>query len=235
MSQNKLGFRSILRVIVFFIIFFLSFLGFRAYLSSIDQNRVLKQMVGRLSATSRIAQVIVSDVQFNPITQKHLTTIKFMEYDSHRHPMEPKYFTFSGNLIQFQSLVVRFDDIHIKNADVLRGKSAYLFWKVFVLDGANTQEYTINPIDEIPQGYKIDTTDSLFEQRIWNEFWAIALDPKKASQRGIQNAQIEAPGTKFIPGLVYTIKIEHDGGMRIDTSEIPEILKGEKVMQSEVK
>jgi hypothetical protein len=33
---------------------------------------------------------------------------------------------------------------------------------------------------------------------------------------GIKNAQIEAPGTKFVPGLIYTIKIEHDGGLRID-------------------
>ena len=60
-------------------------------------------------------------------------------------------------------------------------------------------------------------------------FWKNALDSEYAKKQGIKNAQIEAPGTKFIPGLLYTIKIEHDGGMRIDATEIPAILKGEKI------
>ncbi len=231
MPEKKSFVYKVFKMAAFFIIFLLSFWAFHSCFNLFNQTRVLEEMIMRLSATSRIAQVIVSDVQFNPITKKNLTTIKFLEYDSRRHPLPPKYFTFSGNLIQFQSLVVRFDQSFVKKADALRGKTAYLFWKVFVLDGANTQEYTISPIAEIPQGYKIDGARNFFEQQIWNEFWAIALDPKKATERGIQNAQIEAPGTKFIPGLLYTIKIEHDGGMRIDTSEIPEILKGEKVIK----
>ena len=70
-----------------------------------------------------------------------------------------------------------------------------------------------------------------FEEGIWNEFWEMALNPKKASQLKIKNAQIEAPGTKFIPGHLYTIKIEHNGGMRIDMSEIPDVLKSEKVVK----
>ncbi len=235
MSEKKSIGRSFVRTVIFLIVCLLSFWGFYTYFNLNNKKRVLEEMVLRLSADSRIAQVIVSDVQFNPITNKHMTTIKFLEYDSQRRPLEPKYFTFSGNLIQFQSLVVRFDDIQVKKADALRGKSVYLFWKAFILDGSNTQEYVISPIAQIPQGYKAPGEHSSFENAIWQEFWNIALDPKKASQRGIKNAQIEAPGTKFIPGLLYTIKIEHDGGMRIDTSEIPEILKGEKVMQSEVK
>ena len=48
-----------------------------------------------------------------------------------------------------------------------------------------------------------------------------------AAKLGIKNAQIEAPGTKFLPGYLYTLKIEHDGGLRIDTSTIPPIMRGE--------
>ena len=47
--------------------------------------------------------------------------------------------------------------------------------------------------------------------------------------KGIKNAQIEAPGAKFLPGILYTIKIEHDGGLRIDSTPISPILKGEKL------
>ena len=44
-----------------------------------------------------------------------------------------------------------------------------------------------------------------------------------------KNAQIEAPGTKFVPGTLYTIKIEHGGGMRIDAEPLAPILKGERI------
>jgi len=225
-KKSAAGFRSIL---TFIVIFAVVYCGFLVYYKMFNEKKVLRQMIERLSADSRVAEVLVTDVQFNPFTQKHMTTIKFLEYDSKGQPMPPRFFTFTGNIIQFQSLVIRFDDVYIKNADALRGKSAYLFWKAFVLDGKNTQEYVITPINEVPQGYKIDEPGNAFEEAIWHEFWNYALDAKAASKKGVKNAQIEAPGTKFIPGMLYTIKIEHDGGLRIDAKEIPGILKGEKL------
>ncbi|MBU4332917.1 MAG: hypothetical protein KKD07_00575, partial [Candidatus Omnitrophica bacterium] len=65
------------------------------------------------------------------------------------------------------------------------------------------------------------------EAEIWREFWDYALNSKKAISKGIKNAQIEAPGTKFVKGIIYTLKIEHDGGIRIDAQEIPKVLIGE--------
>ena len=63
--------------------------------------------------------------------------------------MEPRYFTFSGNIIQFQSLVIRFDDEFVRKGDPLRGRSAYIFWKVFLLDGKNTQEFEITKFNSM--------------------------------------------------------------------------------------
>ncbi|MDP2653925.1 MAG: hypothetical protein Q8Q08_07835 [Candidatus Omnitrophota bacterium] len=203
--------------------------GYDIYQRSFNQTRVLKEVIKRLDADSRAAEVLVSDVSFNPITQKHMTTIKFLEYDTQGRPLPAKHFTFAGNIIQFQSLVVRFDDAFVKSADNLRGKSVYLFWKAFMLDGSNTQEYEIAKVNEIPQGYKLDGPAGEFEQGLWRDFWNYALDPRKAVRKGIKNAQIEAPGTKFVPGILYTLRIEHDGGIRIDASRIPEILRGEKI------
>jgi hypothetical protein len=196
--------------------------------SSFQEIRTLKEIIGRLQADSRIAQVMVTQVKLDPKTKKTLTTIKFLEYDSRNKPLAPKYFTFSGNIIQFQSLVIRFDDIYVKGADRLRGKSAYIFWKVFMLAGANTQEYEITHPREVPQGYRLDTAKNRYEQRLWERFWAYALDDPSAKKAGIKNAQIEAPGTRFIPGLIYTIKIEHNGGIRIDCASVPKILEGER-------
>lgn len=196
------------------------------------EKEALKKIIVRLEADSRIANVIVSDVRTDPASGKTLTTIKFLEYDVQGRPLTPRYFTFSGNIIQFQSLVVRFRDFYVERGDPVRGKSAYLFLKVFFLDGPNTQVFDITPIHEIPAGYEVDDRQPTFikvQKDFWNRFWEYALNSKEAKKVGIKSAQIEAPGTKFVPGMLYTIKIEHNGGIRIDVQSLPEILKGERV------
>ena len=228
LKQKFISLFKILFISGFFL--FLSFFAYRAVTQYINENKILKQIVSRLEADSRIAEVIVTDFRIDELTGKLLTTIKFLEYDTKGRPLKAKYFTFEGNIIQFQSLIVRFDDIYVRNADPLKGKSAYLFWKAFILEGENTQEYEIARVNEVPEGYKIEGTTIVFEQKFWKEFWRYALDEKVAQTRGIKNAQIEAPGSKFVPGILYTLKIEHDGGIRIDTTEIPGILKGERIL-----
>lgn len=207
--------------------------GYQAYQFAIQythENKVLKQIVARLEADSRVAEVLVTGVNYNETDQKTYTTIKFLEYDSRGEPLEPKYFTFSGNIIQFQSLVMRFDDMHIRQGDRLKGKSVYLFWKVFMLDGENTQEYAITKIKSVPRGYQLESEEIPVETRFWSRFWEYALDPQRAKLQGIKNAQIEAPGTMFVPGVLYTIRIEHDGGLRIDAAPLSHILMGEKIV-----
>lgn len=194
-----------------------------------EEARILKQMVERLSADSRAAQILVTKSELDEKSGKILTTIKFLEYDAKGKTLPAKYFTFQGNVIQFQSLVIRFEDKFVKGADKLRGKSAYFFMKAFVLDGTKTQEFEITNTAEIPAGYKVPNVRSEFETELWKDFWKYALDPKAREHAGIKNAQIEAPGSMFLPGAIYTLHIEHDGGLRIDAQPIPEILKGETV------
>ncbi len=229
MSSNIKPGRIVFQVLLGGVLALAAWGGMQIYQAYIHKNKILELMISRLEADSRIAEVLVTEVVFNPMTQKHMTTLKFLEYDALQQPMAPRYFTFNGNIIQFQSLVVRFDDIYVKQGDPLKGKSAYLFWKVFMLDGKNTEEYIVTPLHEIPEGYKIPGGENALEQKLWREFWTFALDSKKAISQGIKNAQIEAPGTKFVPGILYTLKIEHDGGIRIDTQPIPAVLRGEKL------
>lgn len=206
------------------------YLAYQVYTQFFQKDKMLMQIIDRLQADSRVAEAIVTSVEFNPLINKHMTTLKFLEYDVDGIALEPKYFTFTGNIIQFQSLVVRFDDIRIRKGDTLRGKSAYLFWKVFMLDGPRTEEFVITPVNEVPQGYKVPGPKNALEEELWRNFWQYVLDDKSRTAQGVKNAQIEAPGSKFVPGLLYSIKIEHDGGLRIDVTKIPEVLKGEKIL-----
>jgi hypothetical protein len=193
------------------------------------ERQMLQQVIERLTADSRVAEVLVTKVGQDPATGKVYTTIKFMEYDADLKPLAPRYFTFASDIIQFQSLVIRFDDFYIKKGHPLKGKSAYIFMKAFAFMDQGAQVFDINKVNEIPSGYEIEGVRDSFTKKLWQRFWRYALDPKEAKNVGIKNAQIEAPGTKFIPGLLYTIKIEHDGGLRIDTQALPEILKGESI------
>lgn len=194
-----------------------------------NEARLLREIVKRLKADTRVAEVLVTSTRYDEKEKQIYTTIKFLEYDALGHPLEPKYFTFKGNVIQFQSLVIRFQDKFVEMGDRLKGKSAYIFLKAFVLENPETQVMTITPAYEIPEGYKIPRSKNPLEKKIWEKFWKYALDPSSREQDGIKSAQIEAPGSVFVPGTIYTLKIEHNGGLRIDTEKIPEILKGEKL------
>jgi hypothetical protein len=209
-------------LLVVFLFLFIGFFKFREFL-------VFRQIIHNLKAESRIAEVLVNESSLDEYTRKYTTTIKFLEYDVKGKPMKAKYFTFKGNRIQFQTLVVRFDDKYVEEGHRMKGKSIYLFLKAFVLDGKNTQEFLITPTEEIPEGYRVGRPPTTFEKEIWRRFWKYALDPEARARVGIKNAQIEAPGSVFVPGTIYTVVIEHDGGIRIDTRPIPEILKDEKV------
>lgn len=199
----------------------------------IGRERVLRKIIERLHGETRRADVLVTKSEFDEASKKIRTTIKFLEYDAQGKPLEPKYFAFEGNIIQFQSLVIRFNDKLVEAGDRLRGKSAALFMKAFVLDGAKTQEFEITKADGIPGGYRVSDKADEFETKLWKEFWNYALDPKAREHAGIKNAQIEAPGSMFLPGTIYTLKIEHDGGLRIDAIPVPEILKGEKIEKTQ--
>jgi hypothetical protein len=226
--------RFFLKILVFLAIVSLASFAIYSGINFFYKQQMFKKIIKRLNADTRIAQVIVTDQKKDSQTGKLWTQIKFLEYDVDGKPLPAKYFTFDSNIIQFQSLVIRFNDIHIQRADRLRGKSAYLFWKVFTLDGANTQEYQITRFNQIPEGYSTESVNSAFERQLWQKFWHYALSKDGREKAGIKNAQIEAPGTKFVPGLIYTLRIEHDGGIRIDSEPLPDILRGEKITSSAV-
>ena len=221
--------KKVIYIIVVILVATGAILIYRNVLKFVNENNILKQVIERLEADSRIAEVLVTDVHYDEAKKKNFTTIKFLEYDAQQNPLQPEYFTFSGNIIQFQSLVIRFDDFRIRAGNPLKGKSVYIFWKVFMLDGSNTQEYEITKMKDVPRGYQVGEVANAFERKLWEKFWDYALNTSEAEKMGIKNAQIEAPGTMFIPGTIYTVKIEHDGGMRIDAQQLPAILKGEQI------
>jgi hypothetical protein len=75
---------------------------------------------------------------------------------------------------------------------------------------------------ERPEAYGGSREMSELEKQIWNEFWQIANDPKKASELGIRAAHGEAPSMKLKKGEVYSLTLRASGGLTIQ----PERAKG---------
>lgn len=210
---------------VFFVLAVLCLVVFVKFKEHAD----FKRIITALEADSRAAEVLVTESSLDEATNTFTTTIKFLEYDYKGNPLAPRYFTFRGNQIQFQALVVRFEDGYIERGHRMKGKSAYLFLKAFVLDGKNTQEFVITPTNGVPRGYEVAGAPARMQKELWANFWSYVLNPKARKGVGIRNAQIEAPGSVFVPGTLYDIRIEHDGGLRIDPKPIPAILRGETI------
>ena len=217
--------KALQKVIILAVLFFLFVGGFKFF----QEFMTFRKIIHNLKAESRIAEVLVTDSSVDEYTRQYTTTIKFLEYDVKGRPLKAKYFTFKGNQIQFQTLVVRFDDKYIEEGHRMKGKSIYLFMKAFVLAGKNTQEFEITHREAVPDGYRISDAPNRFEKEVWQRFWKYVLDPEVRARVGIKNAQLEAPGSVFVPGTIYTLIIEHHGGIRIDTRPIPEILKPDSV------
>ncbi len=220
----KIAMKTAYLLFVCFIVYFSLF-----WYHQISREKALARIIENLKAETRVAEVLVTDSREDVHKGLTRTTIKFLEYDSRGKPLEPKYFTFYGNVIQFQTLVVRFEDVYVEKKDLLRGKSIYLFLKAFALHDGQAEVFDITQADKTPEGYRAEGVPMRFQDEIWRRFWKYALDPNEREKLGIKNAQIEAPGSLFIPGTIYTLVIEHDGGLRIDTKPIPVIMRGERI------
>src|SRR3990167_1259932 len=110
----KKSIRNLILIVAAFFLF-VGFFKFREYL-------LFRNIIHNLKAESRIAEALVTDSSVDEYTRKYTTIIKFLEYDVKGRPMKPKYFTFKGNLIQFQTIVVRFDDKYIEEGHRMKGK-----------------------------------------------------------------------------------------------------------------
>lgn len=188
----------------------------------------LTEVVGRLTAETRIAQVLVTDHARSPETGLRETTIKFVELDRQGKPLKPRFFTVDGDVIYFDSLVIKFDHEYVEQGEALRGKSVSLFRRIFSERQKPEDGFPMDDSGEgVPDIYRVDPTPSPFEVDLWKNFWRYATDPEEARRLGVRVIQGEAVYQRFIKGNLYTLSLDHDGGLNINVEPIPSILMDE--------
>jgi hypothetical protein len=184
-----------------------------------ERTEELKQIVQRLTSERRIADVLVTD-QRTIAGQLH-TSIVFVEYDAEGTALPARRFTLVGKMIHLDAMVIKFDGRFVAGNDPLRGHSIALFTRVY--GDAQTPD-SAPSIDEpraVPVVYRRhDRSVGDFEQQLWDSLWRLAEDAEYRSSMGVRVAQGEGVWRPFEPGRLYTITLESNGGLNIQSEPL---------------
>jgi hypothetical protein len=150
-------------------------------------------------------------------SQPNLTTkIEFVDINDQGQPIgEPKKFDIVGDMIYVDYLNVNFEDKYIEKSDLDRGTSIALFQRIFGEHQEPAKGFQLDTIGTRPNAYARGSQMSDFEKKIWDDFWLIANDGKRAKDLGIDAIQGKAVAIRAQPGKSYEIELRSTGDMTI--------------------
>jgi hypothetical protein len=184
----------------------------------------LKQVVQRLSAERRVADLIVTDQHTEGGVTR--TTLLFVEYGRDGSALPAKRFTFDGDIAYVDAMVIKFDGKFVEQNDPLRGHSISLFRRLFAENQSPEQGAPIDQPNRIPAVYHgSDPYVMDFERDLWANFWKLADDENYRKDMGVRVAQGEAVSTRFKPDRLYTLTLESDGGLNITSTPLKRIYR----------
>ena len=145
-----------------------------------------------------------------------MTKVKFVEINEEGQPIgEPKQFPIRGDMVYVDYLTVNFEDKYIEQSDLERNTSLALFQRIFGEHQEPVQGFQIDTVGTRPTAYARGKDMSEFEKKIWNDFWLIANDRKRAKDMGIDAIQGKAVAIRVQPGMTYDIDLRATGEMAI--------------------
>jgi hypothetical protein len=149
-----------------------------------------------------------------------LTKIEFVDINDQAQEIgKPKTFDIKGDMIYVDYLNVKFEDKYIENSDLERGTSIALFQRIFGEHQEPANGFQLDTVGTRPTAYARGTQMSDFEKKIWDDFWLIANDNKRAQQLGIDAIQGKAVAIRAKPGKSYVIELQSTGDMTIHPIE----------------
>ena len=184
----------------------------------------LKQVVRRLEAERRVADVIVTGQKTEGGLQK--TTLLFVEYARDGSALPARRFTIDGNVAHIDAVVIKFDRDFVQDNDPLRGHSLALFTRLYGENQPPEKGFRVDSPGDIPDVYRgADPYVSDFERELWSNFWKLADDAAYRKSRGVRVAQGEGVWVPFHPDKLYTVTLDADGGLNITSSPLKGIYR----------
>jgi hypothetical protein len=144
------------------------------------------------------------------------TKIEFVDINDQGQPIgKPKTFDIKGDMIYVDYLTVNFEDKYIEKSDLDRATSIALFQRIFGEHQEPAKGFQLDTVGTRPTAYARGTQMSDFEKKIWDDFWLIANDQKRAQELGIDAIQGKAVAIRAQPGKSYEIKLRSTGDITI--------------------
>ena len=189
-----------------------------------EEKKVLQQVVQRLSDEKRVADVLVTDQCV--VSGVPHTTLLLVEYDKDGQPLPAKSFEVVGTQAHVDALVIKFEQHFVAENDPLRGYSLALFQRIY---GDHENPANAARIDEpgkIPAVYRgADPRVSEYELELWQNFWRLADDAQYRAEKGVRVANGQGVWGPFEPDKLYTITLESDGGLNIQSEPLKGIYR----------
>jgi len=189
-----------------------------------QEKQQLQQVVVRLSAEKRVADVLVSKREV--IDNIPRTTLLFVEYDRQGQPLPGKILTVAGDHVHFDALVVKFDRELVQKNDPLRGHSIALFTRVYGDHQTPDSATAIDEPNSIPLVYRgASSTVTSFECNLWQNFWRLARDPDYRQQFGVRIASGQGVWGPLDIDHLYTLTLESSGGLNLSAEPMKGIYR----------
>jgi hypothetical protein len=145
-----------------------------------------------------------------------MTKIEFVDINDQGQPIgKPKTFDIKGDMIYVDYLTVNFEDKYIEKSDLDRATSIALFQRIFGEHQEPAKGFQLDTVGTRPTAYARGTQMSDFEKKIWDDFWLIANDNRRAQELGIDAIQGKAVAIRAQPGKSYEIKLRSTGDITI--------------------
>ena len=145
-----------------------------------------------------------------------MTKIEFVDINDQGQPIgTPKTLEIKGDMVYVDYLTVNFEDKYIEKSDLDRSTSIALFQRIFGEHQEPVKGFQLDTVGTRPTAYARGTQMSDFEKKIWDDFWLIANDNKRAKELGIDAIQGKAVAIRAQPGKSYEIRVRSTGDMTI--------------------
>ena len=150
--------------------------------------------------------------------------VQFTEIDPEGHEIsKPREFRLRGTLMFVDSWVVKFDDKYVQEADALRSASLCVFKSIYGDgDGRNGGHSLDQKGSDINTAYGTLDPKNEFEQQIWDDFWALANDPKRQQELGIRGSHGTVSYIQVMPGMVYHLDLRASDGITLKSVMNPQ-------------
>jgi len=193
-----------------------------------EEKQALKELVTRISAESRLADIVVT--RQRTVEGVLESTLLFVEMTKDGKPLSPREFTVRGKNIHIDHLLVKFRNEFVEAGDSLRGKSIALFDKIYGDAETPAQGHRIDaPQDQavrIPEVYRGSSPATLeFETKLWANFWRLFSDDSFRSAQGVEVVQGQGVFGPFTPGVRYSLTLSNSGGITLRQEPIPQIYR----------